>query len=195
MRSASSTCEGIPDDRRPATYLTSGEYATTRRSRARWSAESLYRRQRSLSSIALTFVSISSGPGVTREVGRSQPGGLYTRVHLRRGHAGVAEKLLDRAQVGAALEEVGGEGMAQRVRRHGCGQAGPPRPRLEPPSHVGGGEPPSRLRQEEGGLGARPPREHGAASREPGFEGAERGLAGGHEAGLRALALDTHRLL
>ncbi len=34
MRSASSTCEGSPDAIRPATYLTRGEYATTRRSLA-----------------------------------------------------------------------------------------------------------------------------------------------------------------
>ena len=35
MRSVSSTCAGSPEPIRPATYLTSGEYATTRRSRAR----------------------------------------------------------------------------------------------------------------------------------------------------------------
>src|SRR5205809_226766 len=35
MRSASSTCAGRPEAIRPATYLTSGEYATTSRSRAR----------------------------------------------------------------------------------------------------------------------------------------------------------------
>ena len=35
MRSASSTCAGRPEDMRPATYLTSGEYATTSCSRAR----------------------------------------------------------------------------------------------------------------------------------------------------------------
>ena len=41
MRSDSSTCEGSPLDMRPATYLTSGEYAITRRSRAFSSRSSL----------------------------------------------------------------------------------------------------------------------------------------------------------
>ena len=41
MRSASSTWAGRPDDMRPATYLTSGEYATTSCSRARGSPDPL----------------------------------------------------------------------------------------------------------------------------------------------------------
>ena len=41
MRSESSTCAGRPLDMRPATYLTSGEYARTSRSRARSSPSSL----------------------------------------------------------------------------------------------------------------------------------------------------------
>jgi hypothetical protein len=39
-------------------------------------------------------------------------------VDLRRRQRSVAEELLDRAQVGAAVEEMGGVGVAQRVRRH-----------------------------------------------------------------------------
>ena len=42
----------------PGERLTSGEYATTSRSRARWSPSDLYCRHSSRSSIALTFVSI-----------------------------------------------------------------------------------------------------------------------------------------
>ena len=38
------------------------------------------------------------------------------RVELRRGQGGVAEQLLHRPQVGAALEQVGGGGVAQPVR-------------------------------------------------------------------------------
>src|SRR5918999_6145478 len=57
MRSDSSTCAGRPEDIRPATYFTSGEYATTSCSRARSEPDDLYFRHRSLSSIALTLVS------------------------------------------------------------------------------------------------------------------------------------------
>ena len=39
------------------------------------------------------------------------------RVDLRRGDVGMAEHQLHAAQVGAALEQVAGEGMAQHVRR------------------------------------------------------------------------------
>ena len=38
-------------------------------------------------------------------------------VDLGGGEVGVAEHLLDRAEVGAALEQVGGEAVAERVRR------------------------------------------------------------------------------
>src|SRR3954471_23564912 len=44
--------------------------------------------------------------------------GGEVRVDLRRGDVGVAEHLLDRAQVAAAREQVRGEGVAQRVRAH-----------------------------------------------------------------------------
>ena len=43
------------------------------------------------------------------------------RVPLRRRDVGVAEHLLDAAQVGAALEQVGGERVAQEVRMHAAG--------------------------------------------------------------------------
>src|SRR3954467_2934206 len=116
MRSASSTCAGKPDAMRPATYFTSGEYATTRSSRARASPVVLYRRHRSRSSMALTLVSMpcsGSGPWVALRVGGPQPRGLYPSVDLRRGDRGVAQQLLDRPEVGAAVEQVGGERVAQ----------------------------------------------------------------------------------
>ena len=58
-----------------------------------------------------------------------QPLGIDGGVDLRRGQRGVAEQLLDRAQVAAARQQVGGEGVAQRVRRSGLGQAERPRNR------------------------------------------------------------------
>ena len=45
------------------------------------------------------------------------------RVNLRRRDVGVAEQQLHFPQPGAAIEHVGGEGMAQRVRRHPIVQA------------------------------------------------------------------------
>src|SRR5690242_1241324 len=119
MRSASSTCAGSPEDMRPATYFTSGEYATTSCSRARSEPVLLYRRQRSRSSIALTFVSTwSLCPGMAACVGCAQPRGLYPSVDLGRADGCVAKELLDRPQVRAALQQMGREGVAQRVRMH-----------------------------------------------------------------------------
>ena len=42
----------------------------------------------------------------------------YVGVELGRGEVGVPQHLLDGAQVGAALEQVGRERMAQKVRMH-----------------------------------------------------------------------------
>lgn len=45
-------------------------------------------------------------------------------VDLRGADVGVAEHHLDRADVGAVLEKVGGKTMAQTVRRNSLGNAG-----------------------------------------------------------------------
>src|SRR3954464_3970419 len=108
MRSASSTWVGRPEAIRPATYLTSGEYATTSRSRARSSPLARCRRQRSLSSTALTFVSTlvtegRSRPRVCTCVGGPQPVRLYPSVDLRRGQTGVAQELLNHPQIGTTI--------------------------------------------------------------------------------------------
>src|SRR3954452_23959014 len=118
MRSDSSTCAGRPEAMRPDTYFTSGEYATTSRSRARSSPDALYRRQRSRSSMALTLVSMGAGrlrARVTLGVRRSQAGGVYPRIDLSRGDCCVAEHLLDGAGSCSAFEQVGGERVTQRV--------------------------------------------------------------------------------
>ena len=52
-----------------------------------------------------------------------KPRGVDLGVHLRGRERGVAQKLLDGAQFAAAREQVRGEGVAQRVRRRGLGQA------------------------------------------------------------------------
>src|SRR5262245_46791507 len=46
-----------------------------------------------------------------------EPFGIHAGIDLRRRQAGVAEQFLDGPQIAAAAEEVGGEGMAQCMRR------------------------------------------------------------------------------
>src|SRR5207245_9654508 len=58
-------------------------------------------------------------PWVRLVVGLHQPVERDVGVALGRGQRGVAEQLLDRAQVRAAVQEVGRTGMAARVRRDG----------------------------------------------------------------------------
>jgi hypothetical protein len=57
-----------------------------------------------------------------------QPRDLEVSVLLRGAERAVAEELLDRAQVGALLEEMGGEGVAQGVRVHAALDRGRLRP-------------------------------------------------------------------
>ena len=59
-----------------------------------------------------------------RRIGAQKALGVDAGVFLGRRQAGVAQQLLDGAQVGAAAEQVGGEGMAHGVRRRVLGQPG-----------------------------------------------------------------------
>ena len=59
----------------------------------------------------------------------AQAARVHVAVHLRRRERAVAEQLLDRAQVGAALEQVRGEGVPQAVR---VGKQAAQRARVEP---------------------------------------------------------------
>src|SRR5438132_1920067 len=56
-------------------------------------------------------------PRMSLVVGLHQPVERDVGVPLGRGQGGVAEQFLDRAQVRAAVQEVGREGMAERVGR------------------------------------------------------------------------------
>ena len=49
----------------------------------------------------------------------------HVSVDLRGGEVGVAQHLLHRPQVGSALEQMGGERVAERVRRDVVGQLAP----------------------------------------------------------------------
>ena len=64
-----------------------------------------------------------SGAGVVLAVELDQPGSADVGVDLRGGDVGVAEHGLDRAQVGAALEQMGRERVAQLVRGDVAGDA------------------------------------------------------------------------
>src|SRR5687768_359036 len=59
-------------------------------------------------------------------VSRAEASGRYVGVDLCRGEALVPEELLDDAQVGPAVEEVGRERMTQRVGRDADRQPGQP---------------------------------------------------------------------
>src|ERR671931_765620 len=63
-------------------------------------------------------VGMRSGARMRAEVRLAHVVGRDVRVHLRRLDRGVAEHLLDASQVGAALDEMRGEGVPQGVRRH-----------------------------------------------------------------------------
>src|SRR3954451_24885453 len=58
------------------------------------------------------------------EVDVLQPVGRQVRVELRGGDVGVAEHLLEAAQVAAPGEQMGGKAVAQRMRAHALGEAG-----------------------------------------------------------------------
>ena len=62
----------------------------------------------------------------------------------------MAEQLLDRSQVRPALEQVGGEGVAQRVGRDAAGDSRVSHPELEPATQVGGVKPAAALGDEQG---------------------------------------------
>ena len=64
----------------------------------------------------------------------------------------MAEQLLDRAQIRAALEQVGREGMAQGVRGDPARHRGLPDPLEQAAPDVGGREPSSAARDEQRAL-------------------------------------------
>src|ERR1700730_199521 len=65
---------------------------------------------------------ISPAAGMGGAVGFEKPCAIHGGINLGRRERGVAQKLLDRAEIAAALQKMRGEGMAQRVRRRGIGK-------------------------------------------------------------------------
>src|SRR2546423_9991273 len=92
---------------------------------------------------------------------------LYPSVGLGRAYAGVAEQLLDGAEVGASLEQMGGERVAQRVRRDARSGRHPLGGETKPATDVRGGEAAAAPRQEQRRLGA-PAGPSAVRGREPG---------------------------
>src|SRR5215472_3894076 len=69
------------------------------------------------------------GARMRRAIGLDQALGVHFGVDLRGRQRGVAEQLLDRAQVAAARQQMRGEGVPQRMRRRRLGQPqGPAQP-------------------------------------------------------------------
>ena len=66
-----------------------------------------------------------AGPGVGAQIDLAQVVDGDQGVDLRRGHRGVAQQLLHHPDVGAAVQQVGGVGVPQGVRRHVGADAGP----------------------------------------------------------------------
>ena len=65
-------------------------------------------------------------------IDRQQARGIDLRIALGGGERGVAEQLLDRAQIPTACEKMGGEAMAQRMGRRSGGEAQEKAQALEP---------------------------------------------------------------
>ena len=71
-----------------------------------------------------------------RVIDRKQTVGLDRGIALRRRQTGVAEQLLDRAQVAAAAQEMSRKTVPQRVRRRTFGEAEQAAQRLHLPLHL-----------------------------------------------------------
>jgi hypothetical protein len=106
---------------------------------------------------------------------------VHVAVDLRRREGAVPEQLLDRAQVGAALEQVGREGMPEPVRVR---DQAPERARVEP----------TAAGREEDRVGGAA-RQRGAAVTQVAGEAVSRLLAERYDALLAALAAHSHELL
>src|SRR3954447_25691553 len=113
--------------------------------------------------------------------------GREVRVDLRRRNVRVAEHLLQRAQVAAAGEQVGREGVAQRVRAHPPLEAGGARVALDDLVEALARQAAAAAVEDETRLVAQPD-ERGTAAVEVGARGEDGLAADRHEALLAALA-------
>src|SRR5438093_250277 len=145
-----------------------------------------------------------ASPGMRGFVRLQEPGGADMGVALRGREPAVAEQLLDHPEVGAVVEQVRGERVAQRVRAHAARDAGgadrapddrmdrahaePPAPMVDEDRPAAGGAPPE--------IGVQRARGRQLASDGDRVEAArvERGEPGAHVApGRRTNDADTAR--
>jgi hypothetical protein len=105
----------------------------------------------------------------------------------------VAKQLLDRAEVGAALQQVGGKGVAQGVGRDSARQGGLAHPAPQPAAHVGARQATSPPGEEER-IGVGVALERGTRGHQIAIEGALRRLADRDEPRLLTLAQDAQHL-
>src|SRR5688500_6186962 len=159
----------------------SSHAATCARSRRYASTVRGARELASRSRKTVTSRSATSGSGVGEVIDLPQALGVDVAIDLRGRERGVAEELLDRAQVGAALEQVRGEGVPQPV---GVGEHPANRARVEPPAADG---------EEEGVLGAAREARADVAQVEP--EQERRLFAERHSALLASLPADEDEFL
>src|SRR3954462_10889518 len=95
-----------------------------------------------------TLESYVSRTRVSPRIRRFEALRLYPSVRLRRADGGMSQQFLDGTQVGAALQQVRGEGMAQGVGGDAALERGAAHLQAKPAPDVRGGEPPSALGEE-----------------------------------------------
>ena len=108
------------------------------------------------------------------------------RVALGRGQPAVAEQVLDQPEVGAGVEHVGGEGVAERVGRHAAREPGGPAPGLDDPVDAPHREAPAPEVAEERAVGL-------PVRAQVGVQRLEGGVAHGDHPLLRPLATHPDR--
>ena len=124
----------------------------------------------------------------------AQPRRLDPRVDLSRRDTRVSQKLLDRAQVRPALEQMGRERVAQRVRRNAARRPPPRAPTCSSRRRTSDGdEPPPAAAEEQRGSSRAAPSAWRATS-QIAAQRALSGLADRHDPRLRALAGDADGL-
>ena len=121
----------------------------------------------------------------------AQAGGADVRVDLRRHQALVAEQFLHAADVGAAVEQVRGEAVSQRVRGGAPIQARLLQVLLQHPRHAARGEAVAELVEEQRAFGTLPARQ-GPRSH-PAHDRSHRPAAQGRQSFAAPLAADAHQ--
>src|SRR5262249_41943514 len=136
-------------------------------------------------------VPCTSSSRVRAVIGVHQTAQVDVRVPLRRRRAGVAEQLLDGAQVGAGPEQVGREGVPKRVRGRARRRASGGDVARHQPVDAAWRETPAGAIAEHGTAGH--PEPGGRACGAIALERPERGTPHRHDALLAPLAEDAHR--